>query len=514
MTTASANNVTQRYQIIKKLGEGGMAVVYKAFDTNLERDVAIKIIKGEKIANGSVEQMIKRFEREVKTLAKLTHPNIVHIHDYGRYQKKPYLIMEYLPGGTLEDRILEGQIPFENAAEMIIPIAEALKYAHQQGVLHRDVKPANILFTEDGKSLLTDFGIAKILGTNTIDESEGNLTQTGMGLGTPEYMAPEQWHGKFSPQTDIYAIGVVFYEMITGRKPFIAETPAAFLIKQMMEAPPHPAEFVPDLPIAVSNFIFRALEKEEDNRYENMQDVIHELQRFASGKFSQVTAYQPPTTVENPPVSTMPAWKEKKANKTTEETERADQSESAVNGQKETAFRKIARGFGRVLQQLVITILIVAVVLSIIMVIGAMYVFGLFSRQAIQNSFYEDITREETYRMSEEVLNENLDNMLMPYFEDFADDIDAEISAPNILDFTIYRQESAYHLYILIENKDGYPQFSVESINDQPLLFVRGIMSNQINRGMRRVLDDNEVTITQLEISDNEINYTVTPLGE
>lgn len=506
MSNLEAKKMTQRYQINKKLGEGGMAVVYKAFDTNLERDVAIKIIKGDQIEGSNVEQMIRRFEREVKALAKLTHPNIVHIHDYGRYQTKPYLIMEYLPGGTLEDKMTQGQIPFREAAQILLPIAEALSYAHKQGVLHRDVKPANIIFTEDGKSLLSDFGIAKILGTNTIDESAENLTQTGMGLGTPEYMAPEQWHGKFSPQTDIYALGVVFYEMITGRKPFIAETPAAFLLKQMMEDPPHPGEFVQNLPLAVSNFLFHALEKEEDDRYETMEGVIQELKRFSAGDVAQITAYQSPNTVQNPPVSTFPAWKQNVGVNDTPPAEFQTEKPSTAG--------KIARGFGRVFQQLIITITIVVVVLSIILIIAAMYIFGLFSRQAIQNAFYEDITREETYRMSEEKLNDTLDTILMPYFEDFADDIDADISAPGTLDFTVYRPENEYHLFIVIEHKNGYPQFSVEKLNDQPLLFVRGIMSNQINRGMRRVLDDNHVIVTQLEITDNEINYTVSPLGE
>jgi serine/threonine protein kinase len=506
MTNLEAKRMTQRYQINKKLGEGGMAVVYKAFDTNLERDVAIKIIKGDHIEGNNVEQMIKRFEREVKALAKLTHPNIVHIHDYGRYQTKPYLIMEYLPGGTLEDKMAEGQISYREAAQILLPIAEALSYAHKQGVLHRDVKPANIIFSDDGKSLLSDFGIAKILGVNTIDKNSENLTQTGMGLGTPEYMAPEQWHGKFSPQTDIYALGAVFYEMITGRKPFIAETPAAFLLKQMMEDPPHPREFVQNLPVAVSNFIFRALEKEQEDRYETMEGVIQELKNFASGDIAQVTAYQPSYTVQNPPVSTSPAWKQSITMK--------DSPTTGEHLEKPSTAGKIARGFGRVLQQIFITLAIVAVVLSIILVIAAMYIFGLFSRQAIQNAFYEEITREETYRMSEEKLNETLDTILMPYFEDFADDIDADISAPGTLDFTIYRPENEYHLFIVIEHKNGYPQFSVERINDQPLLFVRGIMSNQINRGMRRVLNDNNVIVTQLEITDNEINYTVSPLGE
>ena len=496
MGSLEADSITHRYQIRKKLGEGGMAVVYRAFDTNLERDVAIKIIKGNKLESGNVDQMIKRFEREVKTLAKLTHPNIVHIHDYGRYQVKPFLIMEYLPGGTLEGRMKAGKLPYQEAAQILLPIAEALRYAHQQGILHRDVKPANILFSDDGKALLSDFGIAKIFGTNSVDKTE-SLTQTGMGLGTPEYMAPEQWHGQFSMQTDIYALGIVFYELITGRKPFIAETPAAFLLKQMMEEPPHPAEFVEGLPTSVSNFIFKALEKEQEDRFADMDEVIQELRRFGSGEVGEAAVYQ----------RSEPAWKQKLSSSEQMLVETEQDEETKKN----TAAKKIARGFGRVIQQIIITLVIVAVVLAILAVIGSVYVTGLFTRQAIQNAFYEDILQEETYRMTEESLNFMLDENLMPYFADFADDIDADISFPNNLDLTLYRLDSEYTLQINVEEKNGYPQFNVRRLNDSPLLFVRGILSAQINRGMKKVLDDNDLQVTKLVITDDEINYTVSP---
>jgi len=178
MAEGSLNQMTKRYQVIKKLGEGGMAVVFHAFDHALERDVAIKIIKVASDSASSTDHIIQRFEREVKILAKLAHPNIVHIHDFGRYQDKPYLIMEYLPGGTLED-YLGQQTPYKKASQLLLPIAEALRYAHLQNVLHRDVKPANILFSEEGHPFLTDFGIAKILGTDSTQQPT-NLTQSGI----------------------------------------------------------------------------------------------------------------------------------------------------------------------------------------------------------------------------------------------------------------------------------------------------------------------------------------------
>ena len=212
-----------RYHIVEQLGQGGMATVYKAYDTRLEREVALKFIRVDLVAPAYQELMLKRFEREAKSLARLSHPNILKMHDFGEYEGAPYLVMEFLPGGTLKSRT--GQpAAYQEAARLLAPMARALDYAHQDslGVIHRDIKPANILITASGQPLLSDFGVAKIL-----DFEEGNtLTGTGVGVGTPEYMAPEQWTNNVVPQTDIYALGVVFYELVTGRKPFTADTPA------------------------------------------------------------------------------------------------------------------------------------------------------------------------------------------------------------------------------------------------------------------------------------------------
>jgi serine/threonine protein kinase len=255
-----------RYHILEPLGEGGMAVVYKAYDTRLETDVAVKVIRTENILPSVLERSLKRFEREAKSLARLTHPNIVKVTDYGEFEGKPYLVMPYLPGGTLKDRIKQGQIPWQEAVRLILPIAQALEYAHEHNIIHRDVKPSNILLTEKGQPMLTDFGVAKLFDM----ESTADLTGTGMGVGTPEYMAPEQWQGQVSAQTDVYALGVVLYEMVTGRRPYTADTPAALLIKQTNDPLPRPKQFVPGLPDAMEKAIIKALAKQSVTRYQNI----------------------------------------------------------------------------------------------------------------------------------------------------------------------------------------------------------------------------------------------------
>jgi serine/threonine protein kinase len=179
-----------RYHILEQLGEGGMAIVYKAFDTRLERDVAVKVIRVDQFAPAALERILKRFEREARALARLTHPNIVHVNDYGEQDGIPYLVMDYLPGGTLQ-QLVGKPMPWPEAVKLLLPIAEALDYAHTQSIIHRDVKPSNILLTQRRQPMLTDFGIAKLLES----EETHTLTGTGVGVGTPEYMAPEQWTG-------------------------------------------------------------------------------------------------------------------------------------------------------------------------------------------------------------------------------------------------------------------------------------------------------------------------------
>ena len=267
-----------RYHILEQLGEGGMATVYKAYDTRLERDVAIKVIRRGAFPPDELERMLKRFEREAKSLAKLSHPNIVGVIDYGEHEGSPYLVMEYLPGGTLKQR-LGKPIPWQAAVRLLSPVAQAVEYAHEHNIIHRDIKPSNILLTEKSQPMLTDFGIAKILET---DET-ATLTGPGVGVGTPEYMAPEQWTGQTTNQSDIYSLGIVMYELVTGRKPYVADTPAAILLMQATDPLPRPTQFVSDLPVSVEKILLKALAKRPEDRYASMGDFAIALESTLSG---------------------------------------------------------------------------------------------------------------------------------------------------------------------------------------------------------------------------------------
>jgi basic membrane protein A len=267
-----------RYHILEPLGEGGMAKVYKAFDTHLENEVAVKVIRTDQLPPAMLDKIIKRFEREAKEVAKLSHPNIVRVIDYGEQESIPYLVMQYLHGGTMK-AMLGKQMPYQKAAALLAPIARALEYAHQHKMVHRDVKPANILITDGGEPMLTDFGIVKMLDV----EDGATLTGTGVGLGTPEYMAPEQWVGEFSPAVDQYSLGVVLFELVTGRRPYNADTPAAVLLKQASDPLPRPSDFVKDLPESAEHVILKALAKNPKDRYESMGELANALTRLERG---------------------------------------------------------------------------------------------------------------------------------------------------------------------------------------------------------------------------------------
>ncbi len=288
-----------RYHILEQLDKGGMAIVYKAYDTRLEREVALKVIRREAFPPEHLERLLTRFKREAKVLAKLAHPNIVKVLDYGEEDGTPYLVMEYIPGGTLKERIKrrDGKpLPWRDAAGLLAPIARALKYAHQQEgtIIHRDVKPSNILITQNGHPMLTDFGIAKVL---EIEETQ-ELTGTGVGVGTPEYMAPEQSGKGMDHRVDIYALGTVFYEMVTGRRPFEADTPLAVMIKKNKEALPRPSVLVPGLPESVEYILVKALATNPEGRYNDMGKLADVLEGLAQGTLPNII----------PPKKKRPVW--------------------------------------------------------------------------------------------------------------------------------------------------------------------------------------------------------------
>jgi hypothetical protein len=264
-----------RYRIQEKLGEGGMASVYKAFDTTLEREVAFKVILPGQEQSAT---FLKRFEREAKALARLSHPNIVDVIDYGTHNGVPYLVMVYAPGGSLHDWMAV-PLPWAKAARILAPIARALAYAHQENIIHRDVKPSNILISKSGDPLLSDFGIAKLLEEHV----SGELTTSGVGIGTVEYMAPEQVQGKtVDGRSDVYSLGVVFYELITGHRPYEASAPGSVIWKLATEDMVSPRRLTPDLPEEVENAILKALGRTPQERFPDMHTFAGILEDLAA----------------------------------------------------------------------------------------------------------------------------------------------------------------------------------------------------------------------------------------
>ena len=281
MANLTGRSILERYQIQEQLGEGGMATVYKAYDTRLDRNVAIKVIRTDQFAPSMLDEMLKRFEREAKALARLSHPSIVHIHDYGEYEGAPFLVMEYVPSGTLAKRP-DKPVPWREAVQIILPVARALAYAHAQHVIHRDIKPGNVLLTENNEPMLSDFGIAKIVGVN----DGATITGAGTTIGTPEYMAPEQWMGESSPQSDIYSLGVVLYELVTGKKPYTADTPVGVMLKQVNDPLPDPTQYVGDLPAELVNDLEKAMRKDPKDRYASMKEFVADLDSLVHGEAS------------------------------------------------------------------------------------------------------------------------------------------------------------------------------------------------------------------------------------
>src|SRR5579859_98980 len=213
------------YRVVEQVGRGGMATVYKAHQAALARFVAIKVLP-EFLA--TEEGFKERFQQEAQAVAKLRHPNILAVFDYGDFEGTAYIVNEFVNGGTLGDQ-LGSPLPMDYVANSLLPIASALDYAHSRSILHRDIKPTNILMTMDGTPVLGDFGLAKMM-----ERSGPGLTQSGMIVGTPEYMSPEQCSGeKIGPAADIYSLGVVAYQMLTGQLPFTAATPAAVINAQL-----------------------------------------------------------------------------------------------------------------------------------------------------------------------------------------------------------------------------------------------------------------------------------------
>ena len=257
--------IKERYEILEVLGEGGMAFVYKAMDTQLERFVAIKTLKPNYV---NQETFVERFRREAKTAANLNHPNIVQIFDWG-IEEEPFFVMEYIEGNTLTSIVAKNRtISLSDVLFIGAQVASGLQAAHQKGLVHRDIKPGNIMITPDGKVKVTDFGIV------SLQNEESDITKTGSILGTASYISPEQAQGRpVSIESDLYSLGTVLYELIAGKPPFSGESPISTATKHLTDKPQKLSNFRKDIPKGVENAVLKLLEKTTFDRFKSAEDL-------------------------------------------------------------------------------------------------------------------------------------------------------------------------------------------------------------------------------------------------
>src|SRR5438093_6957744 len=268
------------YRLLELAGAGGMAEVWRAFQARLQRDVAIKVLPPHFAAQVGFTE---RFQQEALAISHLQHPHILPVFDFGQQGDFNYMVMPFIEGGTLADRL--GQPwPFERALEVLEPLASALDHAHSHGIIHRDVKPSNVLLGEDGWILLGDFGVSKVLEATTVQTRPGGV------VGTPAYMSPEQADGQsVGPASDLYSLGVIAYQLLTGQVPFQAETPIAVAMAQVHKPLPPPREVNPGLPQEVDSILLRALAKDPAQRFPSGEALVNALAAAAAAQETPVT---------------------------------------------------------------------------------------------------------------------------------------------------------------------------------------------------------------------------------
>jgi serine/threonine-protein kinase len=283
-----------RYQVVEKIGDGGTAFVYKGMDSLLNRHVTVKVLRPEYVSD---QDFVRRFRREAQAAASLSHPNIVSIYDVGFEDGIHYIIMEYIQGQSLKEVIGDlGQLPVRMAMDYATQIAHALGNAHKHGIIHRDIKPHNILITEDGRVKVTDFGIAQAVTASTV-------TYNGAILGSVHYFSPEQARGgQTEEKSDIYSLGIVLFEMLTGIVPYTGDSPVSVALMHLQEPIPIPREINPDIPVAVEKMIIKAVEKDPANRYHSAREMADELSNWLMGRQTKAAKIRQTPVVDEPDV--------------------------------------------------------------------------------------------------------------------------------------------------------------------------------------------------------------------
>src|SRR5688572_9899396 len=279
------------YRIINQVGQGGMATVYKAYQPSMDRHVAVKVLPSQLAES---KEFVARFQQEARTIARLEHPHILPVFDYGESDGVAYFVMRYLESGTLKEKMEAGRpLPLDEIDRLFTQLTDALSYAHSHGVIHRDLKPANALVDANGNLFLTDFGIAKLL-----ESASPRLTQTDAIMGTPAYISPEQAQAQpVDQRSDIYSLGIILYEMVTGRVPFAADTPLAIILKHISDPLPLPSLIKSDIPASIEQVILKALAKDPKDRFATAAEFLSAWKHALEEK---ETVHRPPEPISVP----------------------------------------------------------------------------------------------------------------------------------------------------------------------------------------------------------------------
>ena len=495
-----------KYEIIEEIGRGGMATVYRGYQASLNRHVAVKVLAGQLAKDETFRQ---RFVREAKAIAQLSHPNVVPIYDFGEEPSLEaiYIVTEFVEGGSLKDRL--GQpLDVSTAVRIAADIANALDYAHSQGVIHRDVKPGNILLAKDGRALLSDFGIARMV-------QETRFTQTGLSVGTPTYMSPEQAKGQeVSSQSDIYSLGIVLYEMLTGRVPFEADTPVAVLHQQVYEPPLRPRQLSSRIPKKVERAILKALAKDNQKRFCSAREMADALQasitpaplpilsslRRRPGR--EPLAREPVTIAEEgiDGVTQLavprPGAVRRLSRSILETTHRLGRALGSF-------LLKVGVRLLKTALAVALVLLIVAIVLSIMTVLG----LSVLTERAIQSYDwrFEYLTISSENVIEESYIQESVSLGLEPYTLDSIQNLIVDFRPEHSIDISGQVLGKDFLLECLLKEENGIPRFQIERLNGRPPYIVGGILSGGINRGVSKAFKDAPVKIEKLQVTDQQI---------
>jgi len=493
MTSLIGQTIGEKYQILSELGKGGMGTVYEARDLTLGRTVAIKALQ---LAHDADRTVRERFLREARSLAMLEHPNVLPIYELLDVGDTAYMVMQCIKGGSLKDVIQRAWVgeapeglPPAYVVTVIGQVARALDYAHNQGIVHRDIKPGNILLAEDDRALLADFGIAK--WTDVTQESA--LTADGAAVGTPAFMSPEQINGReLGPQSDVYSLAIVVYQMLTGHVPFEGDT-ISVIYKQINEPPPPPTGFNDDIPPEVEQTLLKALEKDPTNRFARAGDFAGALQ----AAFAPVTG-----VIDVEKGSLAERLRESAALGRLARRRRREASEKKERG----FLPRLLIGLARTLAIVVVALLLIAVALT---GVASLLLSRVIENATAQTDWVLDEEYDITY--TEDELSEMATNGVAFALPGLIEAIEISLEAPDGVSVTAERESGAPITLTgtLRLNSQGQPIVAIRRYNDVPLSLFGAMLSGGINRGFASALDNADGTIAEMTLSDDALALSI-----